>query len=59
MTGQDQGQAQQDLLNFKQALTTVQALKVGDLQDFSLRYTTDENMLAAAQYPKDYVTIST
>jgi lipoprotein-anchoring transpeptidase ErfK/SrfK len=58
VTGQDQGQAQQDLANFKQALTTQQAQKAGDLQDFSLRYTTDENKLAAAQYPKDYLAIS-
>lgn len=58
VTGQDQGQAQQDLQDFDQALTSAQALKVGDIQDFSLRYTTDENRFTAAQYPKDYVAIS-
>lgn len=58
VTGQDQGQAQQDLQQFKNALTTQQAQKAGDLQAFSLRYSTDENLLAAAQYPKDYLAIS-
>jgi hypothetical protein len=58
VTGQDQGQAQQALQNFQQALTTQQKQKVGDLQAFSLRYTADENLLAAAQYPKDYLAIS-
>ena len=59
VTGQYQGQAQQDLQNFKQALTDQQGKKVGDIQAFSLRYTADENLLGAAQYPKDYQAIST
>lgn len=59
VTGQDQGQAQQDLANFKQALTTQQTQKAGDLAAFSLQYTTDSNRLAAAQYAKDYLAIST
>lgn len=58
VTSQDQGQAQQDLANFKQALATQQAHKAGDIADFSARYTTDQNKLAAAQYPKDYLAIS-
>lgn len=58
VTGQDQGDAQQNLQSFNDALTAQQAQKVGDLQAFSLRYTTDENLLAAAQYPKDYLSIS-
>ena len=58
VTGQDQGQAQQDLASFKSTLATRQTQKVGDLQAFSLRYTTDENKLAAAQTPKDYLAIS-
>ena len=58
VTGQDQGQAQQDLQGFKQALANQQGQKVGDIQAFSLRYTADENLLAAAQYPKDYLAIS-
>ncbi|HVU68000.1 MAG TPA: L,D-transpeptidase [Ktedonobacteraceae bacterium] len=58
VTGQYQGKAQQDLQSFNDALTTQQAQKVGDIQAFSLRYTTDENLLAAAQYPKDYQAIS-
>jgi hypothetical protein len=57
VTGQDQGQAQQDLQRFQQALTAQQAQKVGNLQAFSLRYTADQNLLAAAQYPKDYLAI--
>lgn len=58
-TGQDQGQAQQDLANFKQALTDQQAQKVGDLAAFSLQYTTYENRLAAARFARDYLAIST
>ncbi len=58
VTGQDQGQAQQDLANFKQALDTQQTKKVGNLAAFSLQYTTDENRLAAARYAKDYLAIS-
>ncbi len=59
VTGQDQGNAQQDLQSFNDALTNQQTQKVGDLQAFSLRYTTDENLLAAAHYPNDYLNIST
>jgi len=59
VTGQDQGTAQQNLQSFKDALTTRQTQKVGDLQAFSLRYTTDVNLLAAAQSPKDYLALST
>jgi hypothetical protein len=58
VTGQDQGQAQQDLQNFQNALTTQQAKKVGNLQAFSLHYAADENLLAAAQSPNDYLAIS-
>lgn len=58
VTGQDQGQAQQDLANFKQALATQQTKKVGNLAAFSLQYTTDENRMAAARYAKDYLAIS-
>lgn len=58
VTGQDQGDAQQDLQSFKDALTAQQAQKMGNLQAFSLRYTTNENLLAAAQYPIDYLAIS-
>jgi hypothetical protein len=57
--GQDQGQAQQDLLTFKQTLATQQTKKVGDLQAFSQRYTTDARLLTTAQTPNDYVAIST
>jgi hypothetical protein len=59
VTGQDQGTAQQNLQSFKDALTTQQTQKVGDLQAFSLRYTTDVNLLAAAQNPNDYLAIGT
>lgn len=59
VTGQYQGTAQQSLANFKQALTAQQSKKFGNLQVFSLRYTTDENKLAAARYPKDYLAITT
>lgn len=59
VTGQDQGQAQQDLANFQQVLTTQQAKKVGDLAAFSLQYTTDTNRLAAAKIANDYLAIST
>ena len=59
VTGQDQGDAQQKLQSFKDLLTTQQAQKVGDIQAFSLRYTTDTNLFAAAQTPNDYLAIST
>ncbi|HEY0756266.1 MAG TPA: L,D-transpeptidase [Ktedonobacteraceae bacterium] len=58
VTGQDQGTAQQQLQSFKDTLTSQQIQKVGDLQAFSLRYTTDENLLAAASSPKDYLALS-
>lgn len=58
VTGQYQGQAQQGLQGFKQALDAQQAKKVGNVQAFVLRYTSDENLLAAARYPKDYLAIS-
>jgi hypothetical protein len=58
VTGQNQGQAQQDLAGFQQALETQQARKVGNLAAFSLQYTVDENRLAAARYAKDYLAIS-
>ncbi len=58
-TGQAQGQAQQALQAFKQALTNQEAQKVGDLQAFSLLYTADQSRLAAAQTPNQYTAIST
>lgn len=58
VTGQDQGQAQQDLANFQQTLQAQQASKVGNLAAFSLQYTADTNRLAAARYAKDYLAIS-
>lgn len=58
VTGQDQGLAQQDLANFKQALDTRQTKRVGNLAAFSLQYTTDENRLAAARSANDYLAIS-
>lgn len=57
--GQDQGLAQQNLASFQQALNTQQKQQVGDLQAFSLRYTTDEKRLATAHTPNDYLAIST
>lgn len=58
VTGEYQGQAQQDLALFQEALTTQQKQKIGNLQYFSSRYTTDESLLAKAQYPKDYLALS-
>lgn len=59
VTGQAQGDAQQNMQSFKTALDNQQTKKAGNLQAFALRYTTDQNLLAAAQYPKDYQAIST
>ena len=58
VTGADQGQAQQDLLSFQQTLTAQQAKKVGDTQAFAARYTSDKNLLAAAQTPNNYLAVS-
>jgi len=58
VTGQDQGQAQQDLANFQQALGAQQAKKAGNLAAFSLQYTVEANRLAAARSAKDFLTIS-
>jgi hypothetical protein len=58
VTGQDQGQAQQDLAYFQQALETQQTRKIGNLAAFSLQYSADENRLAAARSARDYLAIS-
>ncbi|HET8842523.1 MAG TPA: hypothetical protein VFN35_13725, partial [Ktedonobacteraceae bacterium] len=58
VTGEYQGNAQQDLALFKEALTTQQKQKIGNVQFFSSRYTADEGLLAKAQYPKDYLAVS-
>lgn len=58
VTGQDQGQAQQDLANFQQTLATQQTKKAGNLAAFSLQYTSDENRLLAARFAKDFLAIS-
>ncbi|HEX9130749.1 MAG TPA: hypothetical protein VF844_00505, partial [Ktedonobacteraceae bacterium] len=58
ITAQYSLQAQQDMLNFESALSTIQSKHVGNMQAFSTQYSTDTTLLAAAQYPKDYAAVS-
>lgn len=58
ITSQYSLQAQQDMLNFQSALSTIQSKHVGNTQAFSTQYSTDTTLLAAAQYPKDYAAVS-
>ena len=51
-------QAQQDMQFFQSSLSALQQRKAGNLQAFTTQYNKDSSLLAAAQYPKDYATIS-
>ncbi len=51
-------QAQQDLQFFQSSLSALQQKKVGNTQAFTAQYNQDSSLLAAAQYPKDFVAIS-
>ena len=51
-------QAQQDLQFFQSSLSAQQQRKVGNIQAFTAQYNKDSDLLAAAQYPKDYVAVS-
>ena len=57
-TEQFQAQAQHDMQNFQDALTQRRIQKAGNLAVFSDQFSKDQALLAAAQYPKDYVVIS-
>src|SRR5205085_4135120 len=58
-TQQFQTQAQRDLQNFQIALKQSQAKNVGNMRAFSQQFNSDETLLTAAQYPKDYAAVST
>jgi hypothetical protein len=51
-------QAQQDLQFFQSSLSALQQRKVGNTQAFTAQYNKDTSLLAAAQYPKDFASIS-
>jgi hypothetical protein len=51
-------QAQQDMQFFQSSLSAQQQRKAGNTQAFSAQYNKDASLLAAAQNPKDYVSIS-
>ena len=57
-TQQFQSQAQRDLQNFQIALKQSQAKNVGNMQAFSQQLNSDETLLTAARYPKDYAEVS-
>lgn len=56
-TAQVQAQAQRDLQNFQSSLTQARALKL-PIQTFSQDFSQDQQQLAAAKYPKDYIQLS-
>jgi len=58
ITDQYNVQAQQDLQFFQSSLSAQQQRKVGNIQAFTAQYNKDADLLAAAQYPKDYVAVS-
>ena len=58
ITDQYTVQAQQDLQFFQSSLSAQQQRKVGNIQAFTAQYNKDADLLAAAQYPKDYVAVS-
>ena len=57
-TSQYTSQAQNDMQSFGQALSRRQAQHIGNLQHFVTQYNTDQSLLSAAQYPKDYLAVS-
>src|SRR5258708_8375240 len=58
VTDQYSAQAEQDMHNFQSALSAQRLRNAGNTQAFVQEYTTDTSLLATAQYPKDYATIS-
>ncbi len=58
ITDQYNAQAQQEMQNFKSALSAQRLRNAGNTQFFLQQYNTDQTLLAVAQYPKDYAAIS-
>src|SRR5215831_1102984 len=58
ITDQYNVQAQQDLQFFQSSLSAQQQRKIGNIQAFTAQYNKDSDLLAAAQYPKDYAVVS-
>jgi hypothetical protein len=57
-TEQFQLQAQQDMQNFQTALSGANMQGGHDIQSFAQQFSQDQFLLASAQYPKDFATIS-
>lgn len=57
-TEQFQLQAQQDMQNFQTALSGANMQGGYDIQSLAQQFSQDQFLLASAQYPKDYATIS-
>jgi L,D-transpeptidase catalytic domain len=56
---QDSGAlAQMDMQHFQQAITRAQGQKIGNIAAFTQEYTSDQSLLATAQYPKDFAVVS-
>lgn len=53
-----QSQAQHDMQNFQLALSLQRSRRIGNISAFSQEFDSDQTLLAAAQYPKDYAAIS-
>lgn len=57
-TGLFQDQAQRAMQNFQAALALQRSKNIGNIQAFALQFNQDQSLLAAAHFPKDYLTIS-
>jgi lipoprotein-anchoring transpeptidase ErfK/SrfK len=57
-TDQYQSHAQGDMHAFQQALSLRQSQKIGNLSSFTTQYANDQALLAKAQMPKDYASVS-
>ena len=57
-TDQYSTQAQMDMQDFQQTLSVQRTKNVGNIQAFSEQYNKDDALLAAAETPKDYASIS-
>jgi hypothetical protein len=57
-TGDASTKAQMSMQNFQFALSKAQSLKTTNIQSFTQEYTSDQNLLSAAQTPQQYYAIS-
>src|SRR5207248_4730639 len=58
VTQEAMAQAQMDMQQFQLALANAQKLNAGNIQAFTQEYKSDQKLLAAAQYPKDFAAVS-